>query len=319
MRAALLGGVAALSLATSALALDTPQPVRGNEPQMRSLVYNPAGRTLLIGTIGRSVILSFGEGENIKRVVTGDEDTWEKPTAEQVSTSPLGNNLPLWPKTVGRTTMQVVTSRPNGATDRVYQFATEVRALPLRCGDQSPCHDDPEATYGLSFLYPQDDVERRRVAAIADAPARAARVQMVNQQASAGRARLTSATARDRLAVDFRCTNWLFEGRGSTALAPDEPCDDGQNTGFRYAGQRPLPSVFLVGADGAEEAIRPTMRGEWLIVPYLRAEIRLRLGNEVVALYNRGINLSAPGPGTGTVSPDVVREVVQASAVGAPQ
>ena len=309
-----LAVVAALltGLGLPAAALDEPQPVDPAEPQMREQVYHPAGRTLLVGTVGRATVLTFAPDEQVKRVVLGAEAFWEPPNAQALAQSPLNHVLPLWAVAPGRTTLQVVTARP-GAPDRVYQFAAEVRLLPRQCGPdgRTECADDPAATYGLTFRYPEDEHARREAAA-AEARRQAA------ERAAARRAWREAAATRDRLAVDFACRNWMFEARGSRAMAPDETCDDGQHTGFRYLGHRPVPSVFTVDAAGAEQAVTavarpaptPGLRGIWWVVPGVHRELRLRLpGGAVLAVYNRNLDPVGRLPATGTTHPDVVREL----------
>ncbi|WP_203077166.1 TrbG/VirB9 family P-type conjugative transfer protein [Falsiroseomonas ponticola] len=303
---------AALALPSPAAALDEPRPVDPAEPHMRTLAYNPAGRTLLVGTVGRATVITFGPDEQVKRVVLGVETVWEPPNAAALAQSPLNNVLPLWAVAPGRTTLQVVTAR-HGAADRVYQFSAEVRPLPRTCGPdgRAECADDPGAIYGLAFTYP-DDERARREAEAAQARREAA------ERAASFRARREAEVARDRLAVDFACRNWTFEGRGSADLVPDETCDDGQRTAFRFLGNRQVPSVFTVDASGAEQSVqavaRPAgelgLRGIWWIVPGVHRELRLRLpGNAVLAVYNRAYDPVGRDPATGTTHPDVVREL----------
>jgi len=305
---------AALALPFPAAALDEPRPVDPAEPHMRTLAYNPAGRTLLVGTVGRATVITFGPDEQVKRVVLGVETVWEPPNAQALAQSPLNNVLPLWAVAPGRTTLQVVTAR-HGAPDRVYQFAAEVRPLPRTCGPdgRAECADDPAATYGLAFTYPDDERARR------EAEAAQARRE-ATERAAAFRARREAEVARDRLAVDFACRNWTFEGRGSADLVPDETCDDGQRTAFRYLGNRQVPSVFTVDASGAEQLVQavarpanePGLRGIWWIVPGVHRELRLRLpGNAVLAVYNRAYDPVGRDPATGTTHPDVVRELAR--------
>jgi type IV secretory pathway VirB9-like protein len=317
MRALLLSAVAVSALAASARALDTPQPISAGEPHMRSQVYDPAGRTELIGSPGRATIITFDHREEIKRVVTGTEGIWNVPDREELQNAPLNNILPLWADKPGRTTIQVVTARP-GLPDRVYQLAAEVRPPLKACGAsrQDECPDDPNAIYGLTFVYPEDEKARREAAA-----AEARREAAV--WAATARGAREAAVARARLAVDFACRNWMFEAKGDPAMAPDETCDNGQQTAFRYLGGREVPSVFTLDASGKEQAVqaaaRPAnevgLRGIWWIVPGVHRVLHLRLpGGGVLYVFNRNYDPVGTGTGTGTTSPDVIREVVQAGA-----
>lgn len=316
MKAALLAGSAWAALsAAPARALDDPKPIDPAEPGMRRQVYNPHGRTRLVGTVGRSVVVTFADDETIKRVVFGTDSIMSPPKPQEAQAgggaqAALGNNLPLWADAVGVTSLQVITQRP-AAPDRVYQFRVEVRQTPATCGgglDTRGCEDDADAVYGLAFAYPDD--ERARKAAEAAEARRAGA-----ERAAAARERREKATAVARLSTDFTCVNGRYEGEGDRSIAPDDACDDGQAIGLLFKGNRQVPTVLLVGPGPKDEqAIRPTMRGDWLIVPALRERIRLRLGErQVVDVVNKAYNREGHSPGTGTGSPDVVREVVQAA------
>ena len=318
MKRAILAAAASLPLAFPAAALDRPAPIEPGEPHMRRQVYNPYGRTLVVGNPTRSTVIVFAPDENIKRVVQGDEKIWSMPTPEEVQQSPLGNILPLWANTPGRTTLQVITQKP-GHPDRPYQFSAVVRSIPPVCDkDGRPaadgihmCDDDPEAIYGLVFAYP-DDERRRQTAQTAETRAQA------QTRRAAEREQRDRATAVARLQTDFICVNGLYDGipmkNGDRSLAPDDVCDDGQSIGLLYKGARPVPSVFLVDPDGTNpRSIRTTQRGDWVVVPVLRERIRLMVNDRsALDVVNRAFNPHGHSPGTGTGSPDVVREVVQA-------
>ncbi|GAA0574520.1 hypothetical protein GCM10009416_11530 [Craurococcus roseus] len=312
MKNFLVTTAAAVAAALPAHALDVPERINPDEPHMRRQVYNPAGRTHLVLTMGRSAILTFGQDEQVKRVMFGTEGLMSGPKPQDVQGgggqgATIGNNLPLWGDAVGVTTLQVITHRP-GHPDRPYQFTAEVRQLPATCAgglDTRRCSEDPDAVFGLTFVYPEDERQRRATAAAEARQNNAVRSRAVREQRE-------TQTARDRLAVDFRCLNELYEAQGSASIVPDKTCDDGQATGFLFRGNRPVPAVFLIGADGKEQSVRPAMHGDWMVVPALRGEMRLRLGGAVLAVWNRRLDAIGRNPGTGTSSPDVIREVVEA-------
>lgn len=289
--------ILAMLAASPACALDEPPPINPAEPQMRQQVYNPAGRTLLVGTVGRATILTFAPDEQIKRVVFGSAEFWEGPDPKEMQNAPLNNVLPIWATKPGRTTLQVVTARGNGP-DRVYQFSAVVRTLP------AGVEDDPAATYGLAFTYPDD--ERAKKAAEA---AEARRVNAERWQARRVRQEHQQAVAR--LEQDFTCMNGLYEGQGDRTIAPNDACDDGQRIGLMFRGNRQLPAVFLVGNDGKEQSTTFSVKGDWMILPVMRERIRLRMGpTTVLDVVNRAWSAEGRSTGTSTPSPDVVREVV---------
>lgn len=298
MKALLLAGAAILALAGPARALDVPTPYDPADPQVRRQEYRATARTRLPLTVGTSAVLTLGAGEDILRVVMGVEGIVSLPKRDQAQNAPLGNNLPLWVEKAGRTTLQVITSRGEGQPDRTYHFLVEAKGAPAE-------GDDPDSLTALIFTYPEDERARRAAQATQTAEAR----QAARERAQAARERQTAVA---RLQQDFRCTNGLYLGRGDASIAPDDACDDGQQMALLFRGNRPLPAVFVVEADGKERSVRPTTRGDWLIVPMLRERLVLRHGESVAEVRNDAFDPRGRDTNTGTSSPDVVREVVQA-------
>lgn len=310
--------LAATALAAPAFAApapadpNMPKPA-AEDPNMRTQVYCADCRTRIVGVIGTSTVITFCPAEQVKRVIFGDGGaTWRGPGADEIQAAPLKNNLPLWPVKEGYTTLQVITTVP-GEPDRAYQFAVRAKAPPAAC--EGVC-DDPAATYGLRFLYPEE--ERRAREAERDAKREAAKAQAAVRasQAEEGRARLRRVAARGRLRVDNfyggPLRNWLYEARGDRGLAPDEVSDNGQETTFLYRGQRRLPAFFIVTPDGQEQSILPTIRADMAVLPVTARQIRLRLGGLVLDVFNRGHDPAGVNYGTYTTSPDVVRQVRRA-------
>lgn len=304
----------------AAPAVDPNTPVRtAEDANMRVVPYSPGARVRLVGTVGTSVVLTFASDEQIKRVVFGDGgETWEGPDGEEIKQVPLNNHLNLWPKKPGYTTLQVVTRRGDG-TDRPYQFALVAREPKPACRaavEPAVC-DDPEATYGLRFGYPDDE----RAAKAAEAAERSRRWRDEAPLRAQRQAHAQLVAARDRLEVDFfaggACRNWRYEAEGNAAgkaaLVPDDVADNGQETAFRFKGGREVPAFFIPAANGKDEQpIRPNHRGgDAAVLPLVAPEIRLRLGDAVLHVYNRdpdrGRKVAECEPGTGTTSPDVVR------------
>lgn len=101
--------------------------------------------------------------------------------------------------------------------------------------------------------------------------------------------------------------NWdSYTMSGDSSLAPVNAWDDGAQTWFRFAPGQDLPVVYFVDADGTEVIANRHMYDDHTIVMHRVAEKwHLRLGNQVLAVYNDGKQTrSLP---TRTVSPDVER------------
>jgi len=278
----------ALGLAGPALALDTPVPGT-RDPHIRTAAYDAYDRTLLVGVVGMATTVTFGAQERIQRVTFGSvSDPWQAPDPSKGGGSAYKNNLPLWPRKAGHGNMQVVTGLPDG-TERLYQFDLVARD-PGAAGE-----GDPDATFGLIFTYPEDI---RQAAAAAAAERRKA---------------IAASVARDRLKTDvfYGKRNWRYVAQGKDrALAPAEVSDNGRLTAFRFPGNTEAPAIYVVGPNG--ERLAPfIVLDDLIVVQETAAHFRLRLGDEVLEIYNRAFDPAGQKADTGTTSPGVVREVVQ--------
>lgn len=284
-----------------AMALNVPLP--GNiDPHIRTVPYDQMNRTALVGEIGRETTITFGPDERIGRVVFGqptDAILWEGPDPKEVKELALHNNLPLWPVKLGSTNMQVTTALPDGS-QRIYQFALFART------PDTDGRDDPDVTFGLIFTYPQ----------------------VVKQEAIATwRARKAEADkekAKDRLKVDifYGERNWQYVARPNkvwvaNAWPKPEVSDNGQLTAFLFQGNVPEPAIYIVDTPecgpGGHERLAPfANQGTLQVVQTTAQHFRLRLGDGVMEVCNKNFDPVGQGPGTGTTSPNVVREVITA-------
>jgi type IV secretion system protein VirB9 len=331
VRKLILALAATTALTAPAWAQHDPNlPVAAAEnPNMQTVAYNPHTRVAIIGNPGRPTVITFRPGEEVIRVMVGDggegaEQSWEGPSPQEVQESPLENIVYLYPRRAGYTSIAVITRSPRG--QRAYQFAALARGVPP-CG--RPTCDDPNATYGLTFTYPQDEAAERAAAAKAEADERRARWQAEAPMRQARSEALQTAGMRGRLGTDYfaggACRNWQYEAEGNAAgkerLVPDEVSDNGQETALVYRGNRPVPAFYVLSADGQTETpVFPALRApDTLVLQTVAKQIRLRLGEAVVYLHNRGNLPDACVSRTGTTSPDVARVLRQAVATPMPR
>ena len=275
--------VLALALAASvtfvspAFAIQDPQAGR-YDARVRTVPYNPMNVVRIVGGTFNSTQVIFAADETITQVAIGDSEAW--------LAQPAGNLLFLKPAEArAPTNMQVVTKRPDGSV-RSYQFELTAR---------NAMADQPAAgaVFAIAFTYPED--ARQAVTSNRERNAAA-----VDEQA-----------AQARLAVDFLSgpRNWRYAAQGSTTIQPAEVSDNGRITAFRFPGNSPVPTIYSIAADGQESIVPYTMRDELAVVSVTAAEFRLRLGDEVLRVFNRGYDPTGLSFGTGTTAPDVVRHV----------
>ena len=70
--------------------------------------------------------------------------------------------------------------------------------------------------------------------------------------------------------------NYRYAGAGSREVQPSEIFDNGSHTFMRFPENMTFPSVFAIGPDGGETLVNKTVRGNWLILPAVGRQWRLR-------------------------------------------
>ena len=152
--------------------------------------------------------------------------------------------------------------------------------------------------------YVKVDITYPRQIAAAKAAARKARLARIHAQA---------AHAHLDVAHLQGARNWRYLAQGSKAIQPRSISDNGQSTILLFAPNTPLPVPYVVTPDGKEAIVQTTNEsspdGLLMILHRTAREIILRRGKQVLALYNQDYSPTGSTNGTGTASPDVVREV----------
>ncbi len=266
--------------AVPALALDIPAP-SSSDSRVRSVRYNEWDVVRVVGTIRTSVQVVFAQSEEIIDVASGDTVAWEiKPRGNILYLKAREENPP--------TNLQVATMRADGTT-RTYSFELIVRSGQIT-------NNSKDVYFQIRFAYPRDDAEARRAVTAA---------QKVQAQEEAAKARLANSVAASGT------RNWKFLAAGATELQPSEVYDNGEMTVLTFARQTRLPAIYLVGTDGEERLANTTVRRNQIIVHDVAPELHLRLGAQVSAIYNMGLNEARGGyAGTGTTSASVTREII---------
>ena len=320
-----------------AIADEIPAPA-GADPRVRVIAYDPLQVVKLYAVPGATLTLQLAPGETVAGLPVSDQTLLDPPEPAGLGTGPLamaGGPVPSERAGAGRgasTDRNLFTAvRGNfvmlkplrdldpqplfiigRSTDpttgrevmRAYTFELSTREGPLTA-------EAPNTYYLVRFTYPGEE----RAAAEA---ATAARRQAANAAAEARRHEMVERRARDRLQLASAngatpgAMNWNYDGQGDRELAPAEVWDDGQSTFLRFPGNRRLPAIFSVLADGREAAVNYTASTSGLITVHQTGPVlRLRDAGLVLCILNRAHDATGRNPGTGTTSPDVVRELRQ--------
>ncbi len=279
MKALLLGTAAAMLAAMAAPAWAEQIPTSGpRDPRVRTVVYDPMNVVDITGVIRAATEVEFAPTETIEKVAGGDATSW--------LVAPAGNLMFLKPtQALPPSNLVVVTRRPDGS-QRSYVFE-----LTVRDGDMT--RNTPQTYFKVVFRYPADEAAAKQAELARTAQAAAKR------------------DANSRLDVDFfyGVRNWAYTAQGDAALQPTEVSDNGQVTVFRFPGNMEVPVIYEIKADGTESIVPRTVRGDQVIVDAIARQFRIRAGSQVLCIFNRRFDPIGQHQGTGTVSPDVSRQV----------
>ncbi len=267
------GLLASVAFAVPTLAEQDPIP-GAHDSRVRYVPYDAINVVKVTASDLRSTLVQFGDDETVDVVAIGDQTAW--------SWSKVRNLLFVRPSTAPArpTNMQVVTLRKDGQ-QRIYQF--DLEAGPA----SSP-------VFGINFAYPGDIAEARRKAAAEKA------------------AQVEAEKTRQRLEVEcfYGRRNWAYAVKGSTSIQPAEVSDNGETTAFRFPGNTPQPAIYQMTPDGKEQIATASRCADDVVIVHGTANgWRLRMGDEVVDIWNVGFDPVGQNPFTGTTSPEVVRSI----------
>jgi type IV secretion system protein VirB9 len=309
---------AILFASVSLAAIGHPVSAQGSPQaptQIRVVPYSPLLRTEIIGVIGQPTTITFPPGESVYRVVqTGKPDKngaladagWQGASPAEIKDTPLGNNLTLWPVMLGESTMTVITMSSTGAQN-VYPFRLVARP------DTDGAADAPGVVLNLIF--------KGGAAVTPGASAGARNVGVVRRRATIRHSVSTVAqmAAEEQLRTDAfngadGSCHYVAKGRWPTPIQPRCPMDNGQWTLMRFPGLSAKPTVYVVGNDGSERLARQHAAGDFVVVEEIAPHFRLRLSPNVLDILDTAYDPAGKPAGTGTTSPAVQRDILQAKA-----
>ena len=307
------------TIATSAFAEDNVVTLDAKCSQVE---YHDSAIIGITSYVGHAMFIKLDTQERIEKFLAGangDDAPITVPDPQKMNNQPLHSTLPLWATKPGKTNVVILSLLPDDVTEHTYMININVKKPPGK--DEK----DTDATYCLQFTYnDQIKQEKARLAAAA-APQR--------------RQDIERKKAEDRLSVDcpfYGEQNWKYVAVGDKSITPVAISDNYNCTAFRFPGNMPKPAIFA--ADSApwcdlskpppdwylkapERWVRADAKDDFLIVHETAEHWRFRMGNQsetgrenghVADSSNCGYNPFRGNPGTGTESPNVVRQVITA-------
>jgi type IV secretory pathway VirB9-like protein len=326
MRATLMAGTALLALVSPAMAQTTqpgprvpPPCARDEDPRVRCIAAPRYGVVLLNAQRGATLLIEVPDGEKVVAVPASDQGKMQDPNA------PVGRRMVVPVSDDGTAELQPSQAAQPATSDgnlQVKPRGTTVTVKPLTDLTEQPFFVVTEGPDGKQSRYrfqlqtvplARDayfSVTLRNVAAEQDARAVVWREARKARQEAFTNARLAQAQAAP--CASRPGINPAYTARGAARLAPAEACDDGLNTYMRFVGTQRLPAVWMDGPDGKPALANPvTLKDGWVMVPGRSPRFTLRDGDgpdATLCVLNKRYTVQGQAIGTGTISPDVVRE-----------
>lgn len=314
-RAALLIAAASAFLAASpASALQEPRPGPG-DPRMRVIDASDTEVTRIVVTGRSTVKIILPPGERSVGASSGDTTQWEVvPAADKDEDA--SNILIVKPKIRdtrgGQPTPITIVSRTEDGRAKVREFEAVGREGTIELAPDLRTKLDA-AVRRRGVLDPADDVMLSVTVVDRERAAKEARER---READARAREQETARHLQSVALYEGPRNWDYDGTESPLAEGLEVSDNGQQTVFRFMGNAPRPAIFLVlnppatepctGKD--EERVQRIPHGEAVIVPTTWNCFRLRSGGDVMDVRNNAYGRVGLNHGTGTNTPDVVRD-----------
>lgn len=338
IRTLALISVTSLVLSSPVMAAETPAPC-GPDPRERCVAYAPGQIVRIYAAPGATLAIELPSAERIAFVGASDNQLLQGGEAvERVAAGGDGsstadpNLMTSVPRTDGATSNFVMLkplrhlepqpftvlawwTNPTNQARELRRHTFELRTRPGELTE-----DVPDTFFAVRF---SDPVGARIVAETEQETARKAATERWEAQRAEREQRAAAARLVQVAALGTTRQNTAYDGQGTAAdraaLAPAPSAaapavwDDGQRTYLRYPGNRRPPMPYQVMPDGKEAVVGqstnpdPTTNGNILVLHGVFPMLRLRDGDNVLCIVNRAYDPTGQNPGTGTVSPDVLR------------
>ncbi|PND17738.1 type IV secretion system protein VirB9 [Ensifer sp. MMN_5] len=280
-----------LCLAIAAHAEDTPAAGK-LDPRMRYLAYNPDQVVRLSTAVGATLVVTFGASETVTAVAVSN--------SKDLAALPRGHYL-FFKASQALPPQPVVVLTVSEAGTRRYVFSISTKTMSQLTKEQ------PDLYYSVQFVYPADEAAARQK--------QAEKLSIVGRLRADAEYQQRAQHLLDQPAAiaDSGANNFHYIAQGDRSLTPLEVFDNGVSTVFRFPGNVRIPSIYVINPDGKEATANYSVKGDYVEVPAVAREWRLRDGHTVLGIWNSAYDPIGRKPGTGTVRHDVWRVLKGAS------
>lgn len=276
----------ALCLVTfTAAAIETPQGTSA-DARVKYVDYNVNDVVAVYAYQGVATHIVFAPGEEILDIASGFSAGWEALNRR--------NNIYLKPKSIDQGEVGVLAPVP-GRWDTNLVVTTNRRIYSFQLfligprSSSAKLKNDPRMAFRITFRYPKE--------------ARAAD--------KAAQEKLFAARRMANPPIPRNSDYSMQIGKRSKAIAPTAAFDDGRFTYLKFPNNREFPAVFLVAADGSESLVNTHVEDDLLVIQRVAPELVLRLGDQVVSVFNESYDIDGVAPVMGTTVNGVRRVIEQ--------
>jgi type IV secretion system protein VirB9 len=242
-------------------------PGWSNDSRVRQIAYAPNAVVRIEAQRGFATHIALDPQEQILVVAPGDRDGW------QVVANKGDHDVYLKPQLAAHdSNLEIRTDK------RSYSFDLMVLPLKTKIGNG-------DEMYRVTFVYP--DEAKAQTHAEADAALVAQRL------------------ARPSVVRNTRYSMQVMPH--SDDIAPIAAWDDGRFTRIRIPANRRIPAIFRVADDGTESVVDKHMEDDTIVVHEVAKRYVLRLGDEVVGIWNDAYDMDGVPPRDGTTVDGVKR------------
>jgi type IV secretion system protein VirB9 len=242
-------------------------PGWSRDSRVRHVVYRQDEVVRVIAQRGFATHIALDPAEHILVVAPGDRDGW------QVVATRGEHDVYLKPQLVAHDTNLEI------RTDR-HSYSFDLVVLPLRAR-----FGNDREMYRITFVYPDAEVAKATAA----------------DDATLVRERLDQPPVVRNAAYSMQVMVH------SEDIAPTAAWDDGRFTYIRIPNNRRIPAIFRVANDDSESVVDRHMEDDVIVVHEVARRFVLRLGDEVVGLWNDAFEVDGVPPADGTTVSGVKR------------
>jgi type IV secretion system protein VirB9 len=252
-----------------------------SDSRIKTFVYSANDVFQVTVSYGFQASIEFGRGEHITTISMGSRHAWNvRPMDDRIFLRPIEADA--------NTNMTVITNK------RTYQFDLSSKL-------ESEASTD-EQVYVVRFFYPDSNFDQPRANfSPSGFSSPMASTQPLNFTNNIPTAQISQTAAPNQIPVPTPRNssptatwsenyNYDYTFTGPERIAPEKIFDDGQKTFFRFAnGNALIPHIFVTDKLGDERRLNYSVKGEYVIVEERSAQFSLRLGKELVCVFNESL------------------------------